>query len=100
MTIETKGTIELKDITAVEFICKGCGTVTIRKLNSDLKIPCACGNCDAVWLPNQGDAGQGLRRFLLQIAYYGSGESPYSLRLHVEGLDKVVRAGPVTATPT
>ncbi len=86
MTIEKKGTIELRDIGAVEFICKSCGTITIRKLNDQLKIPSHCGNCDTLWFLNQSDEGQRLRHFLLQIARYGSSEAPYLLRFHVAGL--------------
>jgi hypothetical protein len=98
MTIETKGTIELKDITAVEFRCKQCGHASIRKINDDLKIPALCGNCDRQYHLGYGPDGQELRNFLYQLAKYASRDAPYSLRFHVEGLEKSALSRPDNST--
>jgi hypothetical protein len=86
MAIELKGTIELKDITAVEFRCK-CGSASICALKPDEtpRVPLRCGNCDAHW---QADSeAQVLIQFLRGITLHAAKERPYSLRLLLEGLE-------------
>ena len=39
MTIETRSSIELKDIIAFEMECSKCHTRTIRKLQSQFEVP-------------------------------------------------------------
>jgi hypothetical protein len=91
VAVELKGTIELKDITGVEFLCKQCGHASIRKLDEILRLPVLCGNCDSHWQANQGAEGQELIRFLRDITSYSAKERPYSLRFHVEGLAQLVK---------
>jgi hypothetical protein len=93
MAIELKGTIELKDLTAVEFRCKRCGHASIRRLDDQLRVPALCGNCDAHW---QADSeAQALLQFLRNLASYAAKDRAYSLRLHVEeGLEGFMAARP------
>jgi hypothetical protein len=84
MAIELKGIIELKDITGVEFLCKGCGHASIRKLDEKLRVPVVCGNCDLRWQINEGHEGEELLRFLREITATKS--RPYFLRFQIEGL--------------
>lgn len=94
MAIELKGTIELKDITAVEFYCRNCGSASIRALRLDelTRLPARCGNCDAHWLADS--EAQALAQFFRSITSYAAKERPYSLRLHVEGLEGFRAAHP------
>ena len=88
MAIELKGTIELKDITAIEFRCE-CGFASIRKLDTLLQVPVSCGNsnCNSQWQVNDGGA---LQQFLRSIAFYAAKDRPCPvLRFHVEGLEAV-----------
>jgi predicted RNA-binding Zn-ribbon protein involved in translation (DUF1610 family) len=87
MGIELTGTIELKDITAVEFRCKQCGHATIRKLDGRLRVPISCGNCDSIW--QMSESPEALLQFLRNITSHAVKDSPYSLRFHIQGLDEV-----------
>ncbi len=100
MAIELKGTIKLKDITAVELRCK-CGSASIRALtpetykpSDERGIPLRCGTCDAHW---QADSeAQALLQFLRDITSHAAKDHPsYSLRFHVQGLEGFVPARPV-----
>lgn len=45
MTTETKTTMQLGDIYAVEFICERCHASLCLALDSPLTIPTSCPNC-------------------------------------------------------
>lgn len=85
MTVETTTTIELKDITAVEFVCKDCRAKTIRKLNDKLVIPTACNNCGKPWFIADGDEHKGILLLARKLQQYGQGEFNY-LRLQVANI--------------
>lgn len=87
MAIELKGTIELKDIAAIEFRCKKCGHASIRRLDGLLRLPALCGNCDSQWRLNEGPEGQNLLGFLHSFTSQAAKDRPFSLRFHVEGLE-------------
>jgi hypothetical protein len=88
MPIELKGSIQLKDITAIEFRCKNCGHASIHKLDDSLRLPVSCGNCNSPF-PKGWDE-HAVHRALREWAQ----EGPYSLRLHVEGLEGSIPARP------
>lgn len=83
MTVELRSTIELKDITAVEFRC-ACGNACIRKLDNLLDVPASCGNstCKLTWWPVNDP---NLQTFLRSIAV--AKERYPLLRFHIEGLN-------------
>jgi hypothetical protein len=87
MTIETKGTIELQDIIAVEFRCK-CGSLLTRKLSELFRVPISCGDCDAQWYLPQSQEAQNLEMFFRNLARYRASKFPCDLRLVVTGLDE------------
>jgi len=62
MTQETRNIIELKDVIAAEFECKGCHsriTVPLDKYNGN---PSQCPTCEKQWLlPINGHADQKVR---------------------------------------
>jgi hypothetical protein len=88
MTIETRSSIELKDIIAFEMECSKCHTRTIRKLQSQFEVPIKCGNCSGGWMM-QGSAEQNsLREFLTQLQSYikTPPTQNFVMRLEVSGL--------------
>ncbi len=91
MTIETKASINFADINAVEFHCKQCGAILIRKLDEMLRVPRACGNCDAQWNFADGPEGQELLRFFRRLLAYRSIGFAFDLRLQVVGLDEELK---------
>lgn len=49
MTIETRSTIGIGDITAIEYECLHCHCKTIRLLDDKHNVPLRCGNCSSNW---------------------------------------------------
>lgn len=88
MTIETKATIELKDITHVEFHCKKCGSSISRKIGTLFTLPSACGNCDSPqWHLFDSPETQHMMTFFRSLARYSADSFPYDLRLRIAGLE-------------
>jgi len=85
MAIELKGTIELKDITAVEFRCEECGHASIRKLDDKFRAPTSCGNCASLWQVIDTPERKALFQFLSNITSYAAKGRSFSLLVHVEG---------------
>ena len=83
MTTETRTTIELQDITAVEFECKQCGTKTTRKLDNALVIPVTCDNCRDQWVIGNSDEFHQLTAFFQQFKHYAGDKFKYRLRLQI-----------------
>ncbi len=71
MTIETTGTIELKDVEAVEFVCRKCDTRIIMKLTETPRVPPVCNNCGEAWFSGTGPESGQLGDFLREIHRYG-----------------------------
>jgi hypothetical protein len=93
MPIELRGTIELKDITAVEFRCQKCGYATILPLKDDdsFRVP-KCSDCESHMQQDHSANSQAVTKFFRELAVFAAKERPYSIRLHVDGLDQVRRA--------
>lgn len=95
MTIETRATIQLGDILAIEYECPGCHAKSIRPINlpdkSANRVPVACGNCNAPWMTEHSQVTRDLATLLNLIAILGDGGTrlPFVLRLEVSGIDKV-----------
>lgn len=64
MTVETRRTIELQDVQALEYECKYCGAKTVRFLNEKHSIPATCGNCNATWISDGSPEHADLVRFV------------------------------------
>ena len=83
MTVETRTTLEPKDINAIEFECRSCHAKVIRNLDDKLTVPINCSNCGTAWfLEGRPESGE-LGFFLKRLQYYSNGEFPYTLRFHV-----------------
>lgn len=87
MTVETRTSIEPKDIAAVEFECKSCGTKTIRKIDAKFTTPMICGNCSDVWFIQGGPEADEMANFLRMLRHYGNHEFRYVLRFQVPTAD-------------
>jgi predicted RNA-binding Zn-ribbon protein involved in translation (DUF1610 family) len=83
MTVETSTSIEPKDITAVEFECRNCGTKTIRKIDAKFKTPIICGNCSDVWSIDGNPDMRQLAEFLRMLEHYSKYDLRYILRFQV-----------------
>jgi predicted RNA-binding Zn-ribbon protein involved in translation (DUF1610 family) len=84
MTTETRTSIEPKDISAVEFECRKCGTKTIRKIDNNFTTPITCGNCSDVWIVNNNSPeAQELTGFIRMLEYYSKHEFRYALRFQI-----------------
>ena len=86
MTFEIRTSIEPRDITAVEFECKVCGTRTIRKINEKFSTPMMCGNCSAVWFIAGGPEADQVAQFLRILEHHSKHDFPYVLRFHVPNM--------------
>ena len=64
MTIETRSTIGLDDIVALEYECKNCKSKSVRLLDERHKIPAGCANCGHQWLADGSQEHQDLTLFL------------------------------------
>ena len=50
MTVETRRTIALEDLKAIEYECLYCHTKSVRLLDEKNRVASACGNCNRGWL--------------------------------------------------
>lgn len=87
MTVETKTTIELGDIKAVEFECADCGSKAVLPIAKLATPPMRCSFCqkDTQWLAPGGRDYSDIVTLGRLIGWFSSGEKPkaFSLRLHV-----------------
>jgi hypothetical protein len=89
MTIETKMTIEFKDIVAIEFECPQCHTRTSRKLTENNHVPekCRSGLCTHVFFgQNSLEYGELLHALNLIGRYAKAKDMPLAMRFELSGL--------------
>ena len=90
MTIETKTTLQLSDITAIEFECKSCHRIVSLPLpaKSPQQVPIACDcNMSQQWMIAGGDMYRSLLTLLNQIQRIAEATNePFSLRFVTVGL--------------
>ena len=86
MTIETKTTIELGDISTVEFECNACHSKTVWPLSVSKNPPAKCSCSEKEWMTIGGDKYRDLAALisLLQRLAASRGE-PFTLRLGLKG---------------
>jgi transcription elongation factor Elf1 len=88
MTIETRATIQLGDVLAVEYECRECKAKIVRPIVAERTnaVPTQCGNCGAVWIEGT-QARQNLADMLNLIALLrDQNGSRFTLRFEVAGL--------------
>jgi NAD-dependent SIR2 family protein deacetylase len=88
MTIETKGTIELKDINSFEFECVKCHSKIVLTVRGFKKLPTQCPDCDEPWLINGSEEFFGITDLLRKVQRAVNVETnpPFTLRLGIRGL--------------
>jgi len=90
MTIETRSTIDLDDITAIEYECAKCRCKTIRALDDNHRIPAMCGNCSAVWMTDGSREHKELSTFVADLREFrrSSVNQHVGIRFEVRGIEK------------
>jgi hypothetical protein len=90
MTVETKTTIALGDITHAEFECGKCHVRTTRPLSDDTFVPATCptSSCDNKnWFSMGSQEHQDLRTLITLIHRYGARGNPaYKMRFELEAI--------------
>jgi hypothetical protein len=94
MTVETRRTIELTDIDAIEYECRKCGATTVRLLDESHRIPVACGNCATVWTIETSQEHMDLMRFVSLLRYFpkSTANAHVRIKLEVRGIEESVNA--------
>jgi hypothetical protein len=87
MTIETKTSIELKDIQAVEVECRQCHAKQIRNIDAFKNFPVVCGNCETqLIIPGSRNYEQ-MMLFVRHIGELAQDEGErFTLRLQIKAL--------------
>jgi len=97
VTAETKTTLQLSDITAVEFECKNCQRVVSLPLplKSANQVPTFCDcNVPRQWMPVGSDAHRTLLALMDYIQRYAKAtDEPYVLRFVTTGLSARASGG-------
>lgn len=88
MTSETRITISLGDIKAVEVECVKCHTRTVRLVESWSNPSMGCGECGESWIMPHSQDYENLKRFLELLGIYAKlseEKMPYRMRLEITG---------------
>jgi hypothetical protein len=87
MTLETRNTIELKDVVAIEYECAGCRAKTVRVLNDKHVIPLTCGNCNTPWFAQGSNEWRHLQDLVATFAELRSSiTKEVGVRLEIAGV--------------
>jgi len=106
MTFETRATIQICDILAIEYECPKCRAKSVRPIvdpsnreGRSNAIPRACGNCNALWIPENSQVEQDLRELLNSIGEFRSeGERlPFAMRFEIFVPENNAESGAVGA---
>jgi hypothetical protein len=88
MTSETRVTIELQDIKAIELECQKCHSRNVRPVEACFGSVTKCANCNELWmLPNAQDA-ENITAFinsLFACRTQTNSTQPYKIRLELTG---------------
>lgn len=88
MTSETRTTIQLADIVAIEFECHNCHSKVIRPISLDNAVPARCSQgCQPQWFIDTSQDHLKMRELLALMEYCSKINSKdFSFRLEVRGL--------------
>jgi predicted RNA-binding Zn-ribbon protein involved in translation (DUF1610 family) len=89
VTIETKYSIKLSDITTVEFECKKCKAASIRNIRDVKKSPYQCPNCGENFMGSPSKAESHFQHLLDLVDFFCDMEAelPFFMKLQVKGLE-------------
>ena len=88
MTIETKTTIQLSDIKAIEFECKNCHRIALSPIAVATTPPyyCEC-HVPPEWMPQGGDMYQRIKNLIGLVQQLAQANNePFAIRLVVDGI--------------
>ena len=83
MTIETKTTMELKDIKAVEFECATCHTKLVYKIDKFTLPLMFCTVCQKVLIPERGKELEDIKQLVYLIKRFSEEEGMYVMRFDI-----------------
>jgi hypothetical protein len=84
MTLETRTTIELGDIRAIEFECAACHARTAIPIEKFNQPPTRCSSCDSKqWLVMGSQDWEDIRRFVGAIRFF-SNRAPETFAIRIE----------------
>jgi hypothetical protein len=84
MTRETRTTIELGDIAAIEFECTQCHSRTTRLLDKWNQSPASCGNCGEQWMLTHSGDFKSIDTLANLIRTFSSHAMPFTMRLEIK----------------
>ena len=85
MTVETKTTIELSDITTVEFECNKCHSITLWPLGVAKVPPPKCYCSDQQWLTVGGETYEGITSLIsLMKRFREIKNEPFTMRFGIK----------------
>jgi hypothetical protein len=91
MTVETKTTIELSDVTTVEFECNKCHSITLWPLEAAKVPPPKCYCSDQPWFTIGGETYEGIASLIsLMKRFKEIKKEPFIMRF---GIKSVSAAG-------
>lgn len=90
MTVETKTTIQLSDLTSIEFECKDCGATTSWPMPVAKNPPTTCRCRDEQWMTHGGQTYRDLSNLIELIQRLGKADGEkFVMRFRVtNGLQK------------
>jgi hypothetical protein len=86
MTIETRGTIEPKDVRSFEIECPKCHSKTVHPLQLEIEFPIVCIHCRDQWIIPGSQEHTDMMRFLNLLRRYSTAKQAFILRFEVAGL--------------
>ena len=95
MTIETKTTIQLSDVKAVEFECRNCHRIYVYPLEVARNPPISC-DCvpNSRWMTVGGDMHQRLTNLIGLVQQLSTANNePFAMRFVVEGISDRASGG-------
>jgi hypothetical protein len=93
MTVETKTTIQLSDVTTIEFECVKCHMVSSYPLDIALHPQGSCVNGCGEWMPFGGDTYRSLTHLIeLMKRFAKATNEPYIMRFGITTASTLDRA--------
>lgn len=84
MTLETRTTIELGDIKAIEFECAACHAKTTILIEKFTQSPTRCSSCDSKqWLIHGSQDWDSIKHFVEAIRFF-SNRPPEAFAIRIE----------------
>lgn len=94
MTVETKTTIQLSDVKAVEFQCRQCHRILPCPIEVTKEPPIHCDCKTPHWMPVGGEMYCGVMKLIELIKHYGKANNePFAMRFVVDGLSGPASGG-------